>query len=176
MTTDDRDDLVPTEPTSTDQTGTDTAGTTPSVDAPTDTPDQDPTPEEEPTMSGTTPSRASAWTTDTSTIDLPVADETPTAAYAPAGAYAAEPVAPATPVAPSTPVATVPFPRTLDEPRGVRVGTVVWGLVVTAVAVGLLALANGATFDVQLATIVVIAGAGVALLVGSLLGTRRRHG
>lgn len=169
MTTDDRDDLVPTE------TSTDSPGTTPSVDAPTDTPDQDQTPEEEPTMSGTTPSRTSAWTTDTSTIDQPVADETPTAAYAPAGAYA-EPAAPAAPASPATPVASVPFPRTLDEPRGVRVGTVVWGLVVTAVAVGLLALANGATFDVQLATIVVIAGAGVALLVGSLLGTRRRHG
>ena len=58
----------------------------------------------------------------------------------------------------------------------VRVGTVVWGLVVMAVGVGLLALAAGAVFDVQLAMIVLVAGAGVALLVGSVLSAGRRRG
>ncbi len=60
--------------------------------------------------------------------------------------------------------------------RRPRVGTVVWGLVVLAVALGLMALGNGLVFDVQLAVILLVAGAGVALLVGSLVGARRRAG
>lgn len=60
--------------------------------------------------------------------------------------------------------------------RRPRVGTVVWGLVVVAVALGLMALGNGLVFDVQLAVILLVAGAGVALLVGSLVGARRRAG
>ncbi len=60
--------------------------------------------------------------------------------------------------------------------RRVRVGTTVWGLVVLAVGIGLLAIAAGAVFDVQLASIGLIAAAGVALLVGSLLtATGRRR-
>lgn len=58
--------------------------------------------------------------------------------------------------------------------RRPRVATVVWGLVVLAVALGLMALGNGLVFDVQLAVILLVAGAGVALLVGSLIGARRR--
>jgi len=61
--------------------------------------------------------------------------------------------------------------------RRVRVGTTVWGLVVVAIGLGLLAFAAGAEFDVQLAAIGLIAAAGVALLVGSVLtatGRRRR--
>jgi hypothetical protein len=56
-----------------------------------------------------------------------------------------------------------------------RVGTAVWGAVVTVLALGMLAIGNGARFDVQLAAIAVIATAGVALLVGSLLTLRREH-
>jgi hypothetical protein len=57
-----------------------------------------------------------------------------------------------------------------------RVGTVVWGLVVAAVAVGLLSVAWGAHLDAELAFIVLLGAAGVALLVGSLVGMRRsRH-
>ena len=59
-------------------------------------------------------------------------------------------------------------------PRERQIGTVVWGLLVTAVAVGMLAIANGALFDVQLAFIVVLAAAGLVLLVGSLTRARRR--
>ncbi|NTW39325.1 MAG: hypothetical protein HGA44_05445, partial [Cellulomonadaceae bacterium] len=48
-----------------------------------------------------------------------------------------------------------PTTATVEPPRaGVRVGTVVWGLVIAAVGLGLIALASGVTFDVQLAVIV----------------------
>lgn len=59
-------------------------------------------------------------------------------------------------------------------PREMQIGTVVWGLLVAAIAVGLLAIANGALFDVQLAFIVLLAAAGLVLLVGSLARARRR--
>lgn len=67
-----------------------------------------------------------------------------------------------------------PAPAAVVPDRRPRVATVVWGLVVLAVALGLMALGNGLVFDVQLAVILLVAGAGVALLVGSLLGARRR--
>lgn len=63
-----------------------------------------------------------------------------------------------------------------DQGRGVRVGTVVWGLVLTAIGVGLLAVASGVVFDVELAMIILVAAAGVALLVGSILTEVRRRG
>lgn len=72
----------------------------------------------------------------------------------------------------ATSASTVPAPGR----QRVRVGTTVWGLVVVAVGLGLIAIAAGAVFDVQLATIGLIAAAGVALLVGSLLtATGRRR-
>jgi hypothetical protein len=54
-----------------------------------------------------------------------------------------------------------------------RVGTVVWGLMVAAVGVGLLSLAWGAHLDAQLALIILLGAGGTALLVGSLVGMRR---
>ncbi|MDO8105633.1 hypothetical protein Q6348_00285 [Isoptericola sp. b441] len=75
---------------------------------------------------------------------------------------------------PATTTAPMTTPRGPAENRGIRVGTVVWGLVVIAVALGLLAIGNGLVFDVQLAVILLVAGAGLAVLVGSLLGARRR--
>lgn len=69
-----------------------------------------------------------------------------------------------------------PAAPTVAPDRRPRVATVVWGLVVLAVALGLMALGNGLVFDVQLAVILLVAGAGVALLVGSLVGARRRAG
>lgn len=68
----------------------------------------------------------------------------------------------------TTPAAPQPAPRTTP-----RVGTVVWGLVVAAVGVGLLSIAWGAHLDTELAFIVLLGAAGVALLVGSLAGMRR---
>ncbi|HWS57996.1 MAG TPA: hypothetical protein VN257_05610 [Actinotalea sp.] len=77
---------------------------------------------------------------------------------------------------------TIPIPPTADEPRAapdprprLRVGTVVWGLVVAAVGVGLIALASGVTFDVELAVIVLVAATGLTLLVGSLATSLRRR-
>ena len=60
------------------------------------------------------------------------------------------------------------------RPR-IRSNTVVWGLVLAAIGVGLLAAAAGLEFDVQLALIVLIGLAGVALLVSSLTSARRRR-
>lgn len=60
--------------------------------------------------------------------------------------------------------------------RGVRVGTVVWGLVVAAIGVGLIASVAGVQFDVELAVIGLIAAAGLALLVGSVAKSVRRKG
>lgn len=56
---------------------------------------------------------------------------------------------------------------------GVRVGTLVWGLAIIAVGAWLLAVVWGATIDAELALIVILGIAGVALLAGSLLGMRR---
>ena len=58
--------------------------------------------------------------------------------------------------------------------REVRVGTVVWGLVIVALGVLALAVAAGARIDGELAFIALLGGAGLALLVGSLaVGLRR---
>jgi hypothetical protein len=66
---------------------------------------------------------------------------------------------------------TVPPPPAQSGPR---VATVVWGLVLVALGAGVVAVAGGAHLDVGLAAIVVLAGAGVALLVGSLVAGLRR--
>ena len=62
---------------------------------------------------------------------------------------------------------------TAPAPVAQRVGTVVWGLIVAAVGIGLLSLAWGANLDAELALIVLLGVAGAALLVGSLVGLRR---
>ncbi|WP_454049617.1 hypothetical protein [Cellulomonas sp. Marseille-Q8402] len=67
------------------------------------------------------------------------------------------------------------MPAPEPEDRGPRSGTVVWGLVVAVFGVGILAVAAGVRIDVQLALIVLLAAAGVALLVGSLLTAARRR-
>lgn len=58
-------------------------------------------------------------------------------------------------------------------PTGPRVATIVWGLVITAIGAGLLAVALGVAFDLELAVIILIAAAGLALVAGSLIRTRR---
>lgn len=90
-----------------------------------------------------------------------------------AARWAATPTPPA--VSPAPPAAALP-PLPLPEDRGPRAGTVVWGLVVAAVGIGILALAAGAEIDGQLALIVLLAAAGVALLVGSVVSSARRRG
>lgn len=70
---------------------------------------------------------------------------------------------------------TAPADARDHDERGVRVGTVVWGLVIAAIGVGLIATVAGARFDVELAVIALVAAAGVALLVGSVAKSLRRR-
>lgn len=85
---------------------------------------------------------------------------------------------PSTPVLPAatqaTPVGAAPVAPPRPQ-RSMRVGTMVWGLVLAAIGAGVLAWALGATFDVELAFIVLVAAAGVLLLVGSVATTLRRR-
>ena len=79
------------------------------------------------------------------------------------------PATPTTPVAPTDPSSLVR--------RGPRVSTIVWGFVIVAFGVVVLAAALGARVDLGLATIVVLAAAGLTLVVGSIVsGARRRRG
>ncbi|MFC0714284.1 hypothetical protein [Cellulomonas biazotea] len=139
-------------------------------------------------------------TTDDSTDDAATSDATrplPATDAAPATWTAATPAAPAATPAPTPaptagaaaggtgPVRTAPASTTAtvvdDEPAvkdtaprpRLRVGTVVWGLVLAAIGVGLLAWAAGLSIDVQLAIIVLLAVAGAALLVGSIVSATR---
>ncbi|KQR16893.1 hypothetical protein [Cellulomonas sp. Leaf334] len=83
----------------------------------------------------------------------------------PADRVAPDPVAEPAPVVEQAPT---------DPPRRrLRVGTVVWGLVIAAIGVGLLAWAAGFAIDLQLAMIVLLAVAGTALLVGSIVSGAR---
>ncbi|BDO43135.1 hypothetical protein [Cellulomonas sp. NTE-D12] len=86
----------------------------------------------------------------------------------PTGAAAPAPVS-----APALAPAPAPTPATPAGPE-LRVGTVVWGLVVAVVGIGIVSFAWGARIDGGLALIVLLAGAGVALLVGSLVVALRR--
>lgn len=69
-----------------------------------------------------------------------------------------------------------PGPAPVAPRRSMRVGTIVWGLVIAAIGVGILAYALDVTFDAQLASIIVIFAAGLLLLVGSIATSRRRRG
>lgn len=93
---------------------------------------------------------------------------TPTTAGAP-------PTAPAPPAGTTTTIHD-PGPAPVAPRRGVRVGTIVWGLVIAAIGAGILAYALDVTFDAQLASIIVIFAAGALLLIGSIATSRRRRG
>ena len=56
----------------------------------------------------------------------------------------------------------------------VRLGSVVWGLIVALVGVGVLLVGAGYTIDVQLASIVLLIAAGVGLIIGPLVQGLRR--
>jgi hypothetical protein len=120
--------------------------------------------------------------TDDTTPQLPPdsTDAYPTAAYP----TAAHPTGDADGAAAETPIKAPlggPTPgRTgapVDLPRHrLRVGTAVWGLVIAIIGAGIIAMTSGAVFDLQLASIALLAVAGVAMLVGSIVsGARRRH-
>lgn len=71
-------------------------------------------------------------------------------------------------------MSSTPTTQDVTTDRGPRVSTVVWGLVVTALGVVVLATAAGARVDLGVAAIVLLAGAGIALLIGSLAAAGRR--
>ncbi|MBI9114124.1 hypothetical protein [Sanguibacter suaedae] len=59
--------------------------------------------------------------------------------------------------------------------RPARNGTIVWGMVVTVLGGGVLARALGADFDTELALIVLLVSAGVALVGASIVSAVRRR-
>ncbi|WP_413452207.1 hypothetical protein AA0Y32_11980 [Georgenia phoenicis] len=59
--------------------------------------------------------------------------------------------------------------RTTAPPSGPRVGTVVWGIILLLLGLGVLAVGAGVTVDLQAALIALLALAGVGLLVKALL-------
>lgn len=59
--------------------------------------------------------------------------------------------------------------------RGPRVGTAVWGLIVIAVGLGILAVSAGVVFDFGVALIVLLGVAGVILVAGSVISSVRRR-
>ncbi len=56
----------------------------------------------------------------------------------------------------------------------VRLGTITWGLILLAVGAGLIILASGYRFDIELALIGVLAFAGLTLVGGSLVKVLRK--
>ncbi|NKY41481.1 hypothetical protein HGA02_18760, partial [Cellulomonas septica] len=100
----------------------------------------------------------------------PASTPLPVSAPLPAAAPSPTPATSGTSATVTSPAVTEPE----KEPRArLRVGTVVWGLVLAAIGVGILAWASGLAIDLQLALIVLLAVAGAALLVGSLLSAAR---
>lgn len=144
---------------------------------------------------GVAAARAAAEPTATTVQDAPAPDD----ADPLAPLRAPEPQAPATPVAATSASGTQPGPQkqphetqpqvaqlTLPtqpahpaaQPaakRGPRVGTAVWGLIVIAVGLGILAVSAGVVFDLGVALIVLLGAAGVILVAGSVISSVRRR-
>lgn len=120
-------------------------------------------------------------THENQTQPLPVTDDTQVLP-APADTGPAEPLAPPEqlePREPSRPAEPADVAAGTSRPlvrTGPRTGTIVWGLLILAAGVGLLAQAAGASIDLELAAIVLMGAAGALLVVGSLVsGARRRR-
>jgi hypothetical protein len=112
--------------------------------------------------------------TDDTTQQLPTSGDQPLGAPASAPAGTAGAFPDVTPT--STPV-DAPVISAAERPRPrLRVSTAVWGLVIAAIGVGVVALASGAVFDLQLALIALLAVAGVAMLGGSIAAAVRHRG
>lgn len=67
-----------------------------------------------------------------------------------------------------------PVTVTRDHRPGVRVGTIVWGLILGLLGVGVLLVSAGYVIDVQLAAIVLLIAAGLGLILGPLVQGLRR--
>jgi hypothetical protein len=78
---------------------------------------------------------------------------------------------------PGSPGAPVPAAVAPQEPvsTGPRASTIVWGFLVVAFGVGLVATGAGARLDVGLISIVLLAAAGVLLVIGSVVAAVRRR-
>ena len=72
------------------------------------------------------------------------------------------------------PPAAAPAPTAASRPPA-RMSTVVWGLIILVVGAGVVARALGADFDNELALIVLLAAAGVALVATSIVSAVRRR-
>ena len=81
------------------------------------------------------------------------------------------------PPAPTPPAAAAPTPAEPIAPArpALRVGTIVWGLVLAVIGAGVIAVAAGARFDVELASSALLTLAGVALLAGAIATSARRR-
>ena len=119
---------------------------------------------------------------DTAPLDLGAGDTAPLdlgdQAYAqpttePEAPFTTDFVLPPAPAAETAP-ATTTVPEVTGRPAP-RVGTVVWGLILAVIGVGVIAAAAGARFDVELVSITLLALAGVGLLVGSIATSMRRR-
>lgn len=117
--------------------------------------------------------------------DAPAADDSDPLAplrepAPPAAGPAVSPAAQHTPPRQSTQPARPAQPAQPAQPqvapkRGPRVGTAVWGLIVIAVGLGILAVAAGVVFDLGVALIVLLGAAGVILVAGSVISSVRRR-
>lgn len=76
---------------------------------------------------------------------------------------------------PAQPTQAVQPAQAAVPKRGPRVGTAVWGLIVIAVGLGILAVAAGVVFDLGVALIVLLGAAGVILVAGSVISSVRRR-
>ncbi|MFD6139370.1 hypothetical protein [Promicromonospora sp. NPDC060271] len=114
----------------------------------------------------------------TAVQDAPARDDSdPVAAPRdPAREVPATPGATAPASAPTTTPTSAPAqPTQAATRRGPRVGTAVWGLIVIAVGLGILAVSAGVMFDVGVALILLLGAAGVILVVGSVVSSIRRR-
>ncbi len=93
-----------------------------------------------------------------------------------------EPVSPkplGTNAAPATTASIIETPGTptplATRKRGIRISTIVWGFLIVAIGVGLIKMANNDRFDITLALIIVLAIAGLTLVVSSVVSSVRRQ-
>ncbi|MFD2797273.1 hypothetical protein ACFS27_27190 [Promicromonospora vindobonensis] len=107
----------------------------------------------------------------------PLRDPAPEAPAQPAQAPPAQAPPAQTPAQPAQAVQQVQAaqPAGAAAVRRPRVGTAVWGLIVIAVGLGILAVSAGVMFDLGVALIVLLGAAGVILVVGSVISSLRRR-
>lgn len=98
----------------------------------------------------------------------PSSPETTPASAAPAAASTAA-------ATPTTPYNGYPYVDPRPVSKTVRVGTIVWGLIIALLGVCVIGAALGARIDVQLVFIALLCVAGVALVAGSIITSVRRR-